>query len=271
MLGTGRFIAKERAVVGMKIWYQSYMDAASGDAYWQKLRAHLVSLAEPDTEIVIHGITPHDSYAHPLVEWRCAREMICNAIKAEREGYDAFIVGHFQDAGLYEARSAVDIPVLGLGETSMLHACKLGQRIGLVTFKPSYIPWFRHQIARYGLRERIAAISTVRLEPSLYAAALKSKDDLQRLYQLFAEETRKLVADGVEVLIPTGGGPMVLLSGLKQVDGAPVLDGTAVGVKMAELAVKLRRLTGLGTSRVGEFAKAPAHIVEEFLAHPKGL
>lgn len=47
-----------------------------------------------------------------MVEFRCAREMICNAIQAEREGYDAFIVGHFQNAGPYEARAAVDTPVI---------------------------------------------------------------------------------------------------------------------------------------------------------------
>ena len=54
-------------------------------------------------DVDIKGITPHDSYAHALVEMRCAREVICNAVRAEREGYDAFVIGHFQDAGLYEA------------------------------------------------------------------------------------------------------------------------------------------------------------------------
>ena len=83
----------------------------------------------PDTQIDIKGITPHDSYAHALVELRCSREMICNVVQAEREGYDAVIVGHFQDAGLYEAKSVVDIPVVGLGEASMLYSCQLAQRI----------------------------------------------------------------------------------------------------------------------------------------------
>ncbi len=54
-------------------------------------------------------------------------------MRAEREGYDAFVIGHFQDAGLYEARSVTNLPVLALGEASMLHACQLGQRSGVVT------------------------------------------------------------------------------------------------------------------------------------------
>jgi hypothetical protein len=39
---------------------------------------------------------------------------------------------------------------------------------------------------------------------------------------------------------------------------------------MAELAVKLRRLAGLGVSRVSDYIQPPAEIIAEFMAHPKG-
>jgi allantoin racemase len=79
------------------------------------------------------------------------------------------------------------------------------------------------------------------------------------------------VAKGVEVLIPGGGIPMLLFSSLRNhaVDGAPVINGIPIVVKMAEMAVKLRRLTGLGVSRAGEFVKPPDDIIEEFMTHPK--
>jgi hypothetical protein len=75
------------------------------------------------------------------------------------------------------------------------------------------------------------------------------------------------------VLIPGGGIPMLLFSAVKEhaVDGAPVIDGIPIVVKMAELAVKLKRLNGLGVSRVSDFVKPPPEIIEEFLTHPKGL
>ena len=115
----------------IRICYQSYVDYENGKTYWDTLGAYLKKITYPGTTIDIRGITPFDSYAHSLVEMRCAREMICNAVAAEREGYDAFIVGHFQDAGLYEARAVVDIPVVSLGESSMLYSCQLAQRIGV--------------------------------------------------------------------------------------------------------------------------------------------
>jgi Asp/Glu/hydantoin racemase len=135
--------------LNVRIWYQSYVDYENGKTYWDRLSKHLEAIVDPGTRVDIKGITPHDSYAHALVEMRCAREVICNAVRAEREGYDAFVIGHFQDAGLYEARSAVGIPVVALGEASMLYSCQLGQRSGIVTINTRYIPWFHHQITKY--------------------------------------------------------------------------------------------------------------------------
>lgn len=257
----------------MRIWYQSFVDEENGRDYWRHLRAHLAEMADPGTEIDIHGITPHDSYAHPIVEFRCAREVIVNAVRAEREGYDAFIVGHFQDAGLYEARSVVDIPVIGLGEATMLQSLSLGQRIGIVTINTRFIPWFHHQVRKYGLGERVVGIDALQFEPGQILAAFDDDARRAEVERLFEEQARPLVARGIEVLIPGGGIPMLLFAGIRghAVAGATVLNGIPVALKQAEVAVKLAGLTGLGVSRTGEYAKAPPEIVEEFLAHPRGL
>lgn len=257
----------------MRIWYQSYVDYENGATYWDELRKHLDAIVDPGTTIDIKGITPHDSYAHPIVEFRCAREVICNAVKAEREGYDAFVIGHFQDAGLYEARSVVDIPVLGMGEASMLHACQLGQRSGIVTINRRYIPWFHHQIGRYGLEKRVAGVHAMQFEPGQILSAFGSDERLAQVRSLFEEQARPLVADGVDVLIPGGGIPMLLFSQIAahRVDGAPVINGIPIVVKQAEMQVRLRRLSGLGVSRTSDYVKPPLEIIEEFMVHPKGL
>jgi len=66
---------------------------------------------------------------------------------------------------------------------------------------------------------------------------------------------------------------MLLFSVLRDhvVDGAPVINGIPITVKMAEMAVKLRRLCGLGVSRVSDYIQPPKEILEEFMSHPKGL
>lgn len=257
----------------MRIWYQSFVDAEHGADYWRHLEAALAAVADPGTEIDIRGITPHDSYAHALVEFRCAREVICNAIRAEAEGYDAFVIGHFQDAGLYECRAAVDIPVLGLGEASLLQACELGQRIGVVSFNRRYDPWFRHQIRKYGLETRVPELLDMRYEPGQVMAALSSDEVLEAIAAKFEDEMRAAVEAGVDVLVPGGGIPMLAFNRLHAhcVAGAPVLNGVPVVLKRAELAVRLKQLTGLRVSRSGEFVQPPPEILKEFIENPKGL
>ena len=257
----------------IRIWYQSYVDEENAGAYWPLLRKHLAEIADPSTTVDVYGITPHDSYAHPIVEFRCAREVICNAVRAEREGYDAFVLGHFQDAGLYEARSVVDIPVLALGEASMLHACTLGQRSGIVTINRRYIPWFHQQITKYGLKDRVTGVHAMDFEPGQMMQALGDPARSARVVAQFDALAKPLVTNGVDVILPGGGIPMLLFSTLHShnVDGAPVLNGIPVVVNMAEMAVRLKRLTGMSVSRTGEFNKAPDHIIEEFLTNPRGI
>jgi len=257
----------------MKIWYQSYVDYENARTYWDTLRPYLDRVSQADTQFHIEGITPFDSYAHPLVEFRCAREMICNAVRAEREGFDAMIVGHFQDSGLYEARAAVDIPIIALGEASMLYACQLGQRIGVVTINPRFIPGIHHQIGKYGLRERVTDVHAMTFEPGQLLEAYGDPAKAEAMRVEFEEQARPLIKQGSDVLITGGGIPMLLFAGFDNhnIDGAPVLNGIPVTVKMAEMAVELKRLSGQSVSRTGDFSKVPDHVIEEFMSHPKGL
>ena len=105
----------------------------------------------------MHGISPPDLELNRITELRCSIQVVRNAVTAQQQGYDAFVIGHFQDGGLYEARSAVDIPVLALGEASMLFACTLGGKIALVTINPIFIPMHEEQIIRYGLQYSIGS------------------------------------------------------------------------------------------------------------------
>ena len=87
------------------------------------------------------GCRPADRDFGRLAELRCAIRAIDNGIEAERHGYDAFVIGHFQDPGLYELRSALNIPVIGVGEATLFAAAQLGRRLGLVTLDPAFEVW----------------------------------------------------------------------------------------------------------------------------------
>lgn len=251
----------------MKIWYQSFVDPDQQTGYVRDLRSALAACAGPEASYDLHGITPPDLELHRITEFRCAAQVLRNAVTAQQQGYDAFVIGHFQDGGLHEARATVDIPVLGLGETAMLYACTLGRKIALVTINPVFIPFHEEQIARYGLAERVVAVKALTTDPQELDRAFTDSGSFERILRQFREQAQPLVDGGVEVIIPAGGLPMLLFSRITHftVGPAVVLNGLAVLAKMAELAVTLRRLNGTGVSRAATFAKPSPKALQEFL------
>jgi Asp/Glu/hydantoin racemase len=109
-----------------RLWYQSFVHPVEQAPYIERLQALLQAAAGAGIEFEVHGLDPPDHLFHPLTEFRCAAQTIRNALEAERAGYDAFVIGHFQEPGLLEIRGAVDIPVIGLGEATLLTALSMG-------------------------------------------------------------------------------------------------------------------------------------------------
>lgn len=251
----------------MRIFWQSFVDETIGGTYLTFLREHLERAAAPGTTVEVHGMSPPDSYAHALSEMRCAKLLIANTVAAERAGYDAVVVGHIQDSGLAEARGAVDIPVIGLGESTLLHGCQLGATMGIVTINPRFVPLFHRQIAQYGLGSRIAGVRAVAFEPGRLLAAFDDPAHFERTRADFDAEAAPLLDRGAEVIIGGGGIPMLLFGRVREhlIGGAPVLDGLPVALMHAEMAVRLGALNGIGVSRRGLYSRAPQSVVEEFL------
>jgi Asp/Glu/hydantoin racemase len=182
----------------IKVWYQSFVDPAQQSAYCKTLTQSLIGMAGKGVRFDVHGIVPPDLELHRLTEFRCAREVIRQAVEAQRQGYDAFAIGHFQDGGLYEARAKVDIPVLGLGEAAMLYACTLGQKIGLVTIHPIFIPMHEEQIQRYGLSNRVVAVKAIETDPALLVRAFTEKKTFETVLRQFQQQVDPMVRNGVE-------------------------------------------------------------------------
>lgn len=239
---------------GLRVCYQSFTHPEETGAYHKKLSAFLAAAARPDTRIDVQGMVP-PSRKHRITELRCAVEVVRNAIRAEQAGYDAFVVGHFQDAGLWEARASVRIPVIGLGESAMLHACVLGRKIGLITIDPLFIPIHEEQIERYGLQHRVVMTVAVQSGTSDYERAFADPDFARAVRAKYVKQIQPLIDRGIEVIIPAGGLPLMLLAdgGPLDAGGAIVLNGLAVSVKAAEVAVELRRQYGTEPSRASTF------------------
>ena len=251
----------------MRIWWQSFVDREQNGPYLDRLAAYLAEIADPGTDVDVVGLSPPDRGFGRLTELRCAVLAVDNALEAVAQSYDAFVFGHFQDPGLYEARSAVEIPVVGLGEASLHWAAQLGRHLALVTIDSVFDRYHLEQAERYGLGGRVRHVVGLGLTVEDFAPAFaEEKCATARLAQRFAELVQPVVDDGVDVVVPAGALLALLLAGERgmMVGYAPVVNSVAVALKQTETAVKLRALTGLGPSRGPSFAVPPQIALDDF-------
>jgi len=253
----------------MRIYWQSFVDEAASAPYLARLAAYLNTIASPDVSVDVRGISPADRDFGRLAEMRCAIRAVSNGIDAEREGYDVYVLGHFQDPGLYELRSALRIPVVGVGEATLLAASQLGRRLGLVTIHPAFEVWHYEQAERYGLDGRVTHVRGLGLEPADFSACFAG--DLAaraKLFESFAAVAGPMVADGADVIIPAGVLPGLLVASERgyRIGCAPVVNCASVALKAAEMWGQLRALDGLEPSRGPAFALAPERAKADFQA-----
>src|SRR5262245_33031209 len=254
----------------MRIWEQGLVATYTVPGYKELIEEHYRAFARPGTVIEVHGVKDERSADSEMVAGRVGKygyldRVRCNRIlenisRAEKEGFDAVLIGVLQDPGLHEARSIVDIPVLGYGEVSMLTALMLGERFSFVCINPQMEQLVRQMIRERGLEARAA--------PTTYLdCGYKDLDDAiqgkpQAFLAAFERAARKAVDAGVDVMLPgqTLIAEILWKAGVTRFDDAVVLDPRPPMLRMAEMLVDMRK-AGITPSRRGFYwAKPPADL-----------
>lgn len=267
----------------MRIWEQGLVATYSLPGYKDFILEHYAAYQRPGTEIAVHGVRDSASETSARIAGRAVNyaylhrfhdtQIIENVRRAEREGFDAVIIGVLQDPGLWEARSVVDIPVIGYGEVSMLTACMHGSRFAFVAINPEMDPLVRTMIHAQGLESRAAPTAYMDCGYPDLSDAVNGKPE--RFLSAFRAAAHKAIRDhAVDVLLPgqTIIAELLWRAGVAAIEGALVLDPRLPLLRMAEMLVDMRR-AGFGISRRGFYwAKPPADLeqgVRDFYASPE--
>jgi allantoin racemase len=237
----------------MKIWYQSLARESDSTNYRPRLRKVVESACDPGTEVHFSGVheTAGLGVMYHYLRYRDMKEVMENALKAEREGFDAFVIGNFSDSGLDECRELVNIPVLGLCETSMHIALLMGRTFGLVPVSAKQTPDKIDKINRYGFASRFVGAVNMKSSPAGLKQAMIDPALRDQVIADFTAASRELIERGAEVILPAGGEFNIFLveDGIYEIDNTPVVTGVTELIKMAEFAVKMQKMTGRFTSK----------------------
>jgi allantoin racemase len=164
---------------------------------------------------------------------------------ARAQDADAFVIACFDDTGLEAARCATSAPVVGIGEAAFHMASLVAEKFSVVTTLARSIAPIERNLVKYGLAARCARVRAANV-PVL--ALEEPGSDARRTVE--AEIKRALAEDGAEAIVLGCAGMTDLVRDLERSVGAPVLDGVACAVGLAEALARI----GLKTSKRNTYA-----------------
>jgi allantoin racemase len=223
---------------------------------------------QKDTRVVFRcatwGMGEMDASFYRYIDHLASSMVYHVAYRAEEEGFDAVIIGCFGDPMVWEMRQALNIPVVSIGESSMLLSTLMGLKFGVVTITPYHNPAQEERITKYGLKERFAGVRAI-TESS--EEQVKALTDAGATIEAFKQVARELIADGAEIVIPgcslmspalrlAPGAEKEYPDGVTEVDGVPVADIISDAVKLAETLASLKNAGSGWISRKNLFAPA---------------
>ena len=226
------------------------------DVWFGVIQKGFSKVLRPDTEVVQKplkvGLGNPTDYTNAYYTHLNRASIVEAFIEAEKEGYDAAVVGCFDDWGIEEAGAVVDIPLIGPGASSMLLACLMGRKFAVIVANmPGIVGHIEDQIRACGLEDRLIPGGVVNDIHEFNETWTKGFTDPQFVADGVTELSRELVARGADVIVVgcCGIGPFCSAAGLHKLTVGdreiPILDAQMVSLKAAEMAVDLRKGTGM--------------------------
>jgi allantoin racemase len=256
--------------MAMRLFYQSLGASrrSTDGPYAQTLAAILAGAASPGTTVDVHALGADKAIAdqYRYLEFRDTGEILENGLKAEREGYDAFLIGNIFEPGLHALRELLNIPVLGLCEASVHLACLMGAKFSMINVNAKFAVRVAENIAATGLAGRLASMEEIAVERAgQFDRAFEDEGVRRSVIDRFCDAARQGLAKGAECVIPAGGIVMTILAdaGTHEVDRAPVVNGLIALIKMGELAVQMKSLTGHFTSKRLTYAPPTGALLDD--------
>lgn len=229
----------------MKVWCQScgaFGKNPIWNEYEQSLNIRAQEIIRSDTTVEFHGcsvIPGVDGYYAALNI--CKMQSIRNAIRAEREGYDVFVMISNADAGYHEIREMVDIPVVFMLENAIHFALLFSPNFAFFTHNKAILSKKLDYTKQYGLAERMVQGGHLDIKytdwPDMFGNPKKYIDNI-------IQRAREIISNGAGILISAALPLSIWLikQGVNKIDGVRILDSFGCALKMAELLVDMNKL-----------------------------
>jgi allantoin racemase len=222
----------------------------------------------------LHGSTDveirHLSHAPRNIDYYAPKhlaetEIMMAAVEAERDGFDAFVIGCCYDPGLTQCRELVNIPVVGPLEASVMLSRLFGHSFAVVTDHFKAVPELRDRVRLYGLEANCRAVDAIDwfvtdmvLDPMTVA-----KDTYVKVQDVMRTTGAETVVIGCTIV--SACYELAVLRGDADLAALSVINPNVMAVKLAEMFADLAATKQYRISRVGYYQQHTSHDAEEAL------
>jgi allantoin racemase len=184
---------------------------------------------------------PHLEYE--FYEHIAQHSIIEKIVEAEKEGYDAAVIGCFYDPALHVARELVDMPVIGVCEASFNIAAMISAgNFSVLIGRRKWLPKMVGNAKKYGFESRIASWRILNLTVPMMR-------DRKITSQAILRETNAAIVEDLAESVVIGCTGMI--------GGIPILDPVLCGIKVAEMRAVLWRKYNISHSKIGGYESPP--------------
>jgi allantoin racemase len=251
----------------MRIWMQMVSSQARLPNFLLALQQHANSVVAADTEVLVRGTTygalgdQHALFLHFDVD-----EVIRLAhAEVDSRKYAVYALANSLDPGLDALRELLDIPVLSLMQVGCSVAGMLGDRFGLVVPNDKIRLIYARLVASYGMRERLAGVGHLGFDRIADQDLMFTDDDAaDRAIDAIRMIGAGLVRQGAETLmVPGPSGLLLARHGVREIEGAPIIDLYSTLIKVSESIGFLADRCGMRTSRSLRYQRPPESLIAE--------
>ena len=175
-------------------------------------------------------------------------DVVAQALQARDQKVDAVLVACSGDPGVAEARTLLDVPVIGPMEAAMHVAMTYGRKLGIFTVQDStWVQYCEALADTCGLADRLVGVQPISM-PSMkvFTEGFTRPDIIAAEIEI---QARKLVDAGANAIVLGSAGLSVMASAARLAQVAepavPIFDCLSVGLKMAEMQGQLHQRLGV--------------------------
>lgn len=184
------------------------------------------------------------------------------AVQAEKDGFDAFVIGCCYDPALTQCRELVTIPVVGPLEAAVSNARPFGHRYAIVTDHHKAVPEIADRVRVYGQEANCKAVTSVG-----WFIDDMIKDPGTVAADAYATSVRIMKETGAETIVIA----CTIVSACYELTaatdpglgGVSIIDPNVIAVKQAEMLASLHAVGRYRMSRTGYYEQLATHSAEQ--------